>query len=331
MITIYKILSKMIVTALATLLPLKAYSAQDTAVTAYPEKPVTLIVSYPPGGGADTMARLLANALTEKLGWNMIVENRPGAGGTIGVGALARAQPDGYTIGIGETSNLVINPLLYKQVPYDVKRDFEPVVSFTAQPMVLMTLTDHPYKTISELIDYAKAHPGKVTLGNVGSGTVGDITGLFFARETGIDVLHVPYKGAAPVMNDFLGGRVDIFFAATPVAMGQMENPRIRMLAVTTAEPIPQFPDLPTLAETIKGFEAAAHSGVLVPTGTPEPIRKSLNAAVNQVLSSPALRDKILSHGNIALGGDAQEFTRIIEQDTAKWSAIIKASNLKLE
>jgi len=331
MTVLYKLVSTLLVAAASALLPLNVYSAQEAPAAEFPNKPVRLIVSYPPGGGADTMARLLANALTEDLGWNMVVENRPGAGGTIGIGALARMQPDGYTIGIGETSNLAINPLLYPHVSYDAERDFEPVAPFTAQPMVLMTLADSPYKTVAELIGHAKANPARLTLGNVGPGTVGDITGRFFAKETDIDILHVPYKGAAAVMNDFLGGRVDVFFAAAPVAMGHLDNPRIRMLAVTTAAPIPQFPGVPPLADTIVGFESAAHSGVLVPARTPEPIKKRLNAAINQVLGNPALRERIMAQGNIVLGGDMQDFARIIKQDTAKWSEIIKASDLRLD
>jgi len=296
----------------------------------YPTQPIKLIVSFPPGGGTDTMARFLGSTLSEKFGWDIVVENRPGAGGTVGLGALARSAPNGYTMALGETSNLSINPFLYSNITYNVERDFVPVVSMSSQPMVLVVRSDKPYKSVAELIQYCKENPGKLSIGNSGTGTVGDITGRFFAKEAGLDVLHVPYKGAAPAMNDVLGGQVDAFFASSPAAMPQAKNPDIRMLAITTLEPIPQFPGVPTLAETLPGFEAAARMGVLVPAGTPESVTQALNTHINEALKDETLRNKIMAQGNIVLGGTVQDFTDRIKQDSAKWSAIIKEGNLRI-
>jgi tripartite-type tricarboxylate transporter receptor subunit TctC len=296
----------------------------------YPAQPVKLIVPFPPGGGTDTMARFLGTTLNEKFGWDVVVDNRPGAGGTVGLGGLARSAPNGYTVALGETSNLSINPVLYSNITYNVERDFDPVVSVASQPMVLVVSADKPYKNVAELVAYAKANPGKLTVGNAGTGTVGDISGRYFEKEAGLQLLHVPYKGAGPAMNDLLGGQVDAFFASTPAAMPQLKNPKVRMLAITTLEPIPQFPGVPPLANTLPGFEAAARNGILVPKGTAPEIIRQINLKVNEALKTQALRDKIMAQGNVVLGGTSKEFDERIRQDTAKWSRIIKEANLKV-
>ncbi|MBN9476290.1 MAG: hypothetical protein ABS43_17110 [Bordetella sp. SCN 67-23] len=301
------------------------------AADAYPNQLLKLVVPFPPGGGTDTMARFVAAALTEKYKWNVIVENRPGAGGMVGLGALARAPANGYNLALGQTSNLSINPYLYTNVSYNVAKDFAPVVSVASQPMVLVVSADKPYKSVADLVKFAKAHPGKLSVGNAGTGTVGDITGRYFAHEAGIDVLHVPYKGAAPAMNDLLGGQVDIFFASTPAAMSQVDNPKVRMLAITTLKPIPQLPAVPPLADTLPGFEAASKTGLLMPAGTPQAAIDAVNKAVNEVLRSQDLQRKIMDEGNVVLGGTVQEFTDTIAGDSAKWSGIIKDANIQIK
>lgn len=299
------------------------------AAQAYPENPINMIIPFPPGGGTDTMARLLSTTLTQKFGWNVVDLNRPGAGGTVGLGTLARAPKDGYTMALGQTSNLSINPYLYNKIPYEVARDFAPVVSVAAQPMVLVTRADRPYKSVAELVEYAKAHPGKLTVANAGIGTVGDVTGRYFAKMAGLDVLHVPFKGASPAMTDLLGGRADIFFASAPAAQAQLHNPDVRMLAITNLESIPQFPDVPPLADTLPGFESASKTGVLVPVGTPPEIIDLLNEKINEALKDKDLHDKIVSKGNIVLGGSVQDFADTIHKDSEKWSAIIDEAGLK--
>ena len=301
------------------------------AADAYPNQLLKLVVPFPPGGGTDTMARFVAAALTEKYKWNVIVENRPGAGGMVGLGALARSPANGYNLALGQTSNLSINPYLYTNVSYNVAKDFAPVVSVASQPMVLVVSADRPYKSVADLVKFAKAHPGKLSVGNAGTGTVGDITGRYFAHEAGIDVLHVPYKGAAPAMNDLLGGQVDIFFASTPAAMSQVDNPKVRMLAITTLKPIPQLPAVPPLADTLPGFEAASKTGLLMPAGTPQAAIDAVNKAVNEVLRSQDLQRKIMDEGNVVLGGTVQEFTDTIAGDSAKWSGIIKDANIQIK
>ncbi|WP_296557749.1 tripartite tricarboxylate transporter substrate binding protein [Pigmentiphaga sp.] len=319
--------------AAATTLALCALAAGSAAhaADAYPNQLLKLLVPFPPGGGTDTMARFVAAALTEKYKWNVIVENRPGAGGMVGLGALARAPANGYNLALGQTSNLSINPYLYANVSYNVAKDFAPVVSVASQPMVLVVSADRPYKSVADLVKFAKAHPGKLSVGNAGTGTVGDITGRYFAHEAGIDVLHVPYKGAAPAMNDLLGGQVDIFFASTPAAMSQVDNPKVRMLAITTLKPIPQLPNVPPLADTLPGFEAASKTGLLMPAGTPQAAIDAVNKAVNEVLKSQDLQRKIMDEGNVVLGGTVQEFTDTIAGDSAKWSGIIKDANIQIK
>ncbi|AZG09933.1 tripartite tricarboxylate transporter substrate binding protein [Pigmentiphaga sp. H8] len=319
--------------AAATAMAVCALAAGSAAraADAYPSQLLKLVVPFPPGGGTDTMARFVAAALTEKYKWNVIVENRPGAGGMVGLGALARAPANGYNLALGQTSNLSINPYLYTNVSYNVAKDFAPVVSVASQPMVLVVSADKPYKSVADLVKFAKAHPGKLSVGNAGTGTVGDITGRYFAHEAGIDVLHVPYKGAAPAMNDLLGGQVDIFFASTPAAMSQVDNPKVRMLAITTLKPIPQLPAVPPLADTLPGFEAASKTGLLMPAGTPQAAVDAVNKAVNDVLKSQDLQRKIMDEGNVVLGGTVQEFTDTIASDSAKWSGIIKDANIQIK
>lgn len=309
---------------------LAAPSISQAAET-YPSQTVKLLVPFPPGGGTDTMARFVANALAEKFKWNIVVDNRPGAGGTVGLGMLARSTPNGYNMALGQTSNLSINPYLYSNISYDVAKDFAPVVSVASQPMVLIVAADKPYKNVQQLVDFAKANPGRLTVGNAGTGTVGDITGRFFAHEAGIEVLHVPYKGAAPAMNDLLGGQIDAFFASTPAVMSQQDNPKIRALAITTLEPIPQLPNVPPLAGTLPGFEAASKTGLIMPAGTPKDIIETVNRAVNEVLKTDKLRTNIMDEGNVVLGGSVQEFAGVIADDSAKWSKIISDANIQIK
>jgi len=297
----------------------------------YPSQPLRLIVPFPPGGGTDSTARFLASALSEKYSWNVVVENRPGAGGTVGLGTLARSAPDGYTLAVGQTSNLSINPFLYKSISYDVAKDFRPVTSVEAQPMVLLTNASKGFKSVADLIEFGRKNPGKLTVGNAGTGTVGDITGRFFAQEAKIDVLHVPYKGAAPAMSDLLGGRVDLYFASSPAAISQLKNDKIKMLAVATQEPVAQLPGVPLLKDTLPGFEAASKTGILVPAGTPDAIVAKLNENINSVLHSPEMISKLQGTGSVVMGGSADDFANQIAKDSAKWSAIIKAADIHLD
>lgn len=302
------------------------------AASAYPNQPIKLVVPFPPGGGTDTMARFLGTTLSQKFGWDIVVENRPGAGGTVGMGVLARAEPNGYTMALGQTSNLSINPYLYKRISYNVAKDFAPVAPVASQPMVLVVLADKPYKSVAELIKYYKSHPDKqLTIGNAGTGTVGDITGRYFAKEAGLDVLHVPYKGASPAMTDLLGGRVDAFFASAPAALPQLKNDKVRMLAISTPKSIPQFPGVPPLADTLPGFEAASRTGILVPAGTPAQIIDTLNKHINEALKDDTLRNKIMNEGNVVVGGSAQDFADTISKDSAKWSKIIEDAHLAIK
>lgn len=312
-----------------SIIAVPAATAAD--VDAYPTQPIKLLVPFPPGGGTDSIARFLASALDKKYGWNIVVENRPGAGGTVGLGMVARAEANGYTVGLGQTSNLSINPHLYSKISYNVAKDFVPVIALENQPMVLLASSRLKFGSVSDLIAYAKRNPGKLAIGNAGTGTVGDITGRFFAQEAGIDVLHVPYKGAAPAMNDLLGGQVDAYFASAPAAMTQSGNDKISVLAVSTTAPVSQLPNVPLLADTLPGFEAASKSGLIVPAGTPQSIVVKLNEAVNDVLKSDELRTQLTETGSMIAGGTPKDFADVIASDSKKWAHVIDTAGIHID
>src|SRR5882672_2719735 len=264
-----------------------AATAQD-----YPAKPIKLIVPFPPGGGTDISARTLANKVSESAKWTFVIENKPGAGGNLGVEQAVRSPADGYTLVIGQTSNLAINPALYAKLPYDPLKDLLPIALIVSAPVVLVVAASSRYQSLADLL--AAAKDGTVTYASPGNGTVSHLAGELLQRAAGVRLTHVPYKGAPPALTDTLGGQVQSFVSSVPSALGHIKTGRLRALAVTSAKRSAEMPDVPTIAESgYPGFEANTWYGLLAPAGTPAPVVARLNAAANRVLAMPDVRQRL--------------------------------------
>jgi tripartite-type tricarboxylate transporter receptor subunit TctC len=312
--------------AAATIVPFA--SAQD-----YPgSKPIRLIVPFPAGGGTDIFARVMGNKLTESLKWVVIIDNKPGAGGNLGIDAVAKAPPDGYTLGLGQTSNLAINPTLYPKLPYDSLKDLVPIVLVADAPLVLVVPASSPYKTLGELIAAAKKKPGDITFGSPGNGTVAHLTGELLQTAAGVKFQHIPYKGSAQAITDLIGGQVQSYMSSVPTALSHIKAGKLRPLAVTSMKRAATLPDVPTIAESgYKGFDANTWFGLVAPKGTPPAIVEKINAEVNKVLKSADVREKFAAEGGGALGGSSQEFAAVLKADHAKWGKVVKDSGAKLD
>jgi tripartite-type tricarboxylate transporter receptor subunit TctC len=297
----------------------------------YPNKPIRFIVPFPPGGGTDIVSRLVTNKLSDTLGWRIVIDNRAGAGGGIGMEAAANSAPDGYTLVMGQTSNLAVNPSLYKKLPYSPMRDFSPVSLVSKIPVTVMVMAKAPYKSVADLVSAAKAKPGQVTYASTGNGTIGHLTGELLQRQAGVKFIHVPYKGASQAFPDLLGGRLDFFLASLETAIPQVKAGTIRAIAVTSAQRALVFPDVPTVAESgYKGFEAYTWTGVLVAARTPQPIIDRLNKEIAHVLDLPDMKERLNTGGNPVETGP-KAFTALLKADTEKWARIVKDAGLKVE
>jgi tripartite-type tricarboxylate transporter receptor subunit TctC len=302
------------------------------AQSTYPTKPIRMIVPFPPGGGTDILSRLVANKLTESVGWQIVVDNRGGAGGNIGLDAAAKAAPDGYTMVMGQTSNLTINPSLYKKLPYDSLRDFTPVSVVASSPIAFMVFAKAPYRTLGDLVAAAKAKPGEITYATTGNGTVGHLSGELIQRTAGVRLVHVPYKGSAQAFPDLLGGRIAFFLASLETAIPQMKAGAIRTLAVTSAQRVPALPDIPTVAESgYAGFETATWYGILVPKGTPQPIVARLSAEIVKVLESPDVKERMAANGGATIKPGPAAFDAQLKGELSKWSRVIREAGISIE
>ena len=313
--------------ALAAFLP-AAVLAQD----AYPNKPIKLVVPFPPAGGTDVLSRSIAQSMASAAQWLIVIDNKPGAGGNIGLDFTAKSPPDGYTIAMGQTANLAVNPALYSTMPFDPLKDFAPIALISSQPLILVVDEKSPYKTLKDLVDAAKKNPGKVNMASSSNGTIGHIGGELFQRRAGIKMTHVPYKGAGPAVTDLMGGSVDCFFGNTQAVGGLVTAGRLRPLAVTSPQRLANFPNVPTVAEQgYPGFEAATWSGLVAPAGTPAAIVDKLNAAANKALGSSEMKAKLHEDGSTPLGGTPQQFAQFIKKEHAKWGAAVRDANIKLD
>jgi tripartite-type tricarboxylate transporter receptor subunit TctC len=308
-----------------------AAAAPSFAAEAYPAKPIRLIVPFPPGGGTDAIARDVANELTTTLKWNFVVENRPGSGGNIGVDAAAKSAPDGYTIVLGQTSNLAINPTLYGHLPYDPLKDLTPVALVASAPLVFVVKADSPYKNLADLVAAAKAKPGSLNFASPGNGTVTHLTGELLQKEAGVTFTHVPYKGGSMALTDLLGGRIQIYAGSVPTLLGHIKSGQLRAIVVTSAQRDPNLPQVPTVGETYKGFEAVTWFGFVAPAGTPQPIVAKLNAEINKALKTPELRKRLNDEGATVLGGSPEQFAALIKSEIAKWAPVVKASGAHID
>jgi tripartite-type tricarboxylate transporter receptor subunit TctC len=298
----------------------------------YPNHPITLVVAFAPGGSTSIVARIVADKLSENLGQSVIVDNRAGAGGTIGTRAVAKSPPDGYTIALGYTGTLAIGPTLYPNAGYDPRKDFAPIGMIGNAPNSLVVHPAFPAKSVKELVDYAKANPGKVSYGSAGVGTVSHVAGEYFATAAGIKLIHVPYRGTGPAIADLIGGHIPMAFAPIPATHGPVTQGLLRGLAVTSAKRSVLVPHLPTIVEAgIPGFEASLHYGLVAPAGTPRPIIARLNQALRAVLATDEVKKRLATDGAEPTPGTPEDYAADIDQEETRWSAVVKASGAKGE
>jgi tripartite-type tricarboxylate transporter receptor subunit TctC len=296
----------------------------------YPTRPITLIVPYAAGGGNDVMARIVADKMGAALGQPIVVENRGGAGGSIATRAVAHAPADGYTLGLGGTGTLAIDPSLYPNVGYDPRKDFAPIGLIATSALVVLVHPSVPAKTIPELIALARQEPGKLAYASAGVGSGIHLGAELFATMAGIKLTHIPYKGSAPALTDLLGGHVQIYFSSLPPAIGLVQDGKVRALAVTGPERSKIFPDLPTVAETgLPGYAAVLHYGIVAPAGTPKPIVDKLAAALRVAIASPDVASKIAADGADVMGMTPEEYAADIDREEAKWSEVVRRSGAK--
>ena len=296
----------------------------------YPNKPIKWIVGYPPGDTTDLLARLMSTWLTQRLGQQVIVENKPGGGNNIGTEAAIKSPPDGYTIFLVNPAN-AINATLYKNLNFNFLNDMVPVGGIVRVPNVLTVRKDFPAKNVQEFIAYAKANPGKVNMASSGSGTSVHLSGELFKSMTGIDMKHIPYKGAGPATTDLLGGQVDLIFDNMPSMIGHIRGGSVRALGVTTSQRSPQLPDIPAIQEIVPGYEASAWFGASAPKGTPAYAINRLNREFNAALADPGMREKLEKLGGVPIPGTPEQFWALHRMETEKWAKVVQSSGAKAE
>ena len=322
----FTLVSRMALAAVAlALVPLGNAGAAD-----YPTRQPHIIVGYPPGGSTDILARLFGDWLGKRLGQQFIIENRPGAGNNLATDAVAKAAPDGYTILLVNPAN-AINASLYKHLNFNLLRDIDPVAGFIRVPNVMEVHPSVPAKTVAEFIAYVKANPDKVNVASSGNGTSIHLSGELFKMMTGTKMTHVPYKGSAPMLTDLLGGQVQVTFDNLPSSIGHIKAGKLRALAVTTAKRSEELPDVPTVGETVSGYEASAFFGFGVPHGTPKEIVDLLNKEINLALKDPTMLGKLKDLGGTPIPGSAADFGKLVADETAKWEKVVHAANLSID
>lgn len=298
----------------------------------YPDKPVRVIVPFPAGGGGDILARTVLTKVGEILGQQMVIDNRPGAGGNVGVAAGARSEPDGYNLTYGTNGTHAINQTLYSNPGFDAVKDFEPISRFTEIALIAVVNPSVPATSMKELIAYLKANPGKVNYATAGNGTTSHLAGALFKGQTGTDFVVVPYRGGGPAMTDLISGQVQMMIEVMPSAFPQVEGGKIRGLAVTTAERWPQAKDIPTMGEAgVPDFVITAWDGLFAPKGTPKPIVDKLNDAVRKALADPQIREALLKRGALTKPSSPDEFRSFIGSEIGRWGKLVKESGAKVE
>jgi tripartite-type tricarboxylate transporter receptor subunit TctC len=321
------------VTALLALAPASGAAAQAEKAPSdgYPARPIRIVVPFPPGAGTDIIARMLAQVLGEAWRQTVIVDNRTGAGGTIGSDIVAKASPDGYTLLLGNVSTLALAPSLYPKLPYVPLRDFAPITLITTSHNVLVTHPSVPANSVKELIALAKARPGQLTYGSAGSGTTSHLGGALFAHMAGVQLVHVPYKGSAPAHVDLLAGQLQLSFSTIVTTLPFIKSGRLKGLAVTSLNRSPLLPHLPTVAETLPGFEVLVWQGIVAPAAAPRAIIARLNQEIAKSLHGPHMREYLAKQGLEAVGNTPEEFAAFIQSETGKWGKVIRLTGARAE
>jgi len=302
-----------------------------TAHAAYPDKPIRIIVGFPPGGPNDLIARLLSNKVGERLHQTLIVENRPGSNAEVAAAFVAKSAPDGYTILFGSSGALTISPNMKTNLPYDATKDFTPLIAVADNPMLLVVAADSPYQTASQVVDAARAKPGGLAYASAGTGSPTHLAGALFGSMGNLNILHVPYKGGGPAMTDLIGGQVQMYFAGIPTALPLIHGGKLRALGITSESRSKVLPDIPALAETpgMKGYEASIWYGFLAPAGTPAPVVKAFNDAVGQVLSDPGVLKQFQTEGSQVMDKRGADFSRMMQMEREKWAVVVKKIGIK--
>jgi tripartite-type tricarboxylate transporter receptor subunit TctC len=306
-------------------------NAQQT-VNSYPVRSITLVVPFPPGGATDLMARTIGDRISRKWGKTVVIENKPGAGGVIAASQVAKASADGHTLLFGSTAQLAVNPSIYPKIPYDVAKDFAPVALVGSVPNILVAHPAFQAKSIAELIQYAKANPGKLNYGSPGTGSTAHLAAELFKMRAGIDIMHIPYKGAAGGVTDVLGGQVPLMFVSMPSVVEHVKSGKLQALGMTGGSRSSALPNVPTFANTLPGFEAVAWYGVVAPARTPPHIINMLNTEINAILLSDDVRKSFEAQGIDVLDGRTPEqFASYIKSETGQWSKVVEKAGIKVE
>jgi tripartite-type tricarboxylate transporter receptor subunit TctC len=303
-----------------------------SAAAEYPDKPIRLIVPQAAGSATDTVARILGAELAKELGQQVVIDNRPGGALALGLDLTAKSDPDGYTICMGPIGALAITRHMVAKLPYDIERDFQPIAVVTRGHLLLAVSPTVPFKSVAELVDYAKANPGKLLNASSSNGSPGHVGGELFKYMSGTDIVHVPYRGGAAAINDLIAGRVQLMFESLNSIAPHAKSGTVRALAVSGARRSPGFPDLPTIAEAgVAGYEAPTWSGVIAPAGVPRPIIDRLNAGINKAIASQTFRDRFAEIGDEPAGGTPEEFAELIQKDSKKWGEVVRRSGARLD
>lgn len=299
---------------------------------AWPSKPIRLVVPFPAGGGTDIIGRELTQRITEATKWSFIVDNKPGSGGNIGIDNVAKSPADGYSLVLGQTSNLAINPTLYAKLPYDPVKDLTPISLVASAPLALVVSANSPYKTLADLVADAKAKPGTVNFATSGNGTVAHLATELFQKEAGVKLTHIPYKGASQGINDVIGGQVQAYVSSIPTLIGHIKSGKMRALAVTSAKRVDDLPQVPTIAESgYKGFEAATWFGVFGPANLPKDTTARLHAEILKALANPELRKKLGDQGADVASSTPEELGKLVRDDIVRWGKVVKDSGAKVD
>ncbi|MBA2961978.1 MULTISPECIES: Bug family tripartite tricarboxylate transporter substrate binding protein [Ramlibacter] len=305
--------------------------AQSAAPAGYPNKPVRLIVPFPPGGGNDVIARVVGQKLGERLGQSVVIDNRGGGNGTIGLAALAQSAPDGYTLAVGAAGPMAVNPSLYEKLPYDPLRDFASITNMVNFPLLLVTHPSVPARTVRDLVELAKARPNALFYASPGSGNSGHLAGELFNSMAKVSITHVPYKGQGPALADLLAGQVQMLYSSIPSVMQHVQQGRLNAIAVGSAQRIASLPNVPTIAETIPGYEAYSWVGMVAPKGTPREIVARLHREIVDILKQKDVEDKLVGEGAIPVGDTPEQFAAYIAAEITKWGAVVKSANIKAD